>query len=55
MLNNKSEKNNSEIKIGIGSLAFVCILLGFIIYILTDYALSLIEQKDFSFLNLVLH
>lgn len=48
------DKQKTKIKIGIGAFALSCILLGFIIYIGTDYTLSLVEKKEFSLLVTVI-
>lgn len=44
----KNREKPPQIKVGIGTFVFVCIFLGFVIYIGTDYALSLIEKTKFS-------
>lgn len=50
MKKSRADKEYPQIRIGIGIFAFVCIILGFVIFVGTDYVLSLIEGTKFSLL-----
>lgn len=50
MKNQNSNTKEPQIKVGINILAFVCIFLGTIIFIGTDYVLSILEKTKFSIL-----